>query len=175
MTTNDEKISQLPDGGTITAGDYIPVVRSGANRKVNVNTAATRAIGDFLQSANNLSDLGDPAQARINLGITGGGSGIFLEMDSGTSYSLPAGTANVTLFINSADSGVKNITISASTGNSREILIKDWYGNSETVGQQIVIALASGVIDGLYSSIEISTNKGSVKLMDTPLGMGIIG
>lgn len=167
----DEKISELTDGGIIQTGDDIPIERAGANFRVKVNTAATQPIGTFLQAANNLSDLGDPAVARANLGI---GSGDFLEMSSGTSYNIPAGTSNVTLFVNSAVSGTKNITITASA-NLREILIKDWYGNSETSGQEIVIALASGVIDGLYASIEISTNKGWVRLLDSPLGVGITG
>lgn len=67
----DLKISQLPSGGTITAGDTVPVVRSGANYGVNVGTAATQPIGTFLQAANNLSDLGNIPLARANLGLAG--------------------------------------------------------------------------------------------------------
>lgn len=42
----DKTISQLTDGGTVQTGDDIPAVRSGANVKVSVGSAGTRAASD---------------------------------------------------------------------------------------------------------------------------------
>jgi hypothetical protein len=65
----DAKISQMTDGGTVQATDEIPVVRTGANFRVVVGSAATQAISAFLQPSNNLSDLVNVATARANLGL----------------------------------------------------------------------------------------------------------
>lgn len=75
----DLKISQLPNGGTITAGDTVPVVRAGANYGVTVGTAATQSSETFLQAANNLSDLGNLAEAQANLGLAIGATANILN------------------------------------------------------------------------------------------------
>lgn len=111
---------------------------------------------------------------RVRLSNTGvqGASGIFRlnerVVDSGSSNAVLLADGTIVVLWNSASNAAKTQTIPTSTGSLQQITIMDFYGDSES--NPITIAPVSGDINNILPSVEISTQNGSITLLDTSLG-----
>jgi len=136
--------------------------------------------GNEIVFVTGIRNYGDPSGETFQtttaaIGNLGGGGGVGHEIivSSGTTNTVITGDGNSIVLWNSATAGDKFQTIPTSTGTGQQLIIKDWYGDSESY--PIRVTSVSGLIDGDLAYVEVSTAKGWVILKDTSLGWAIIG
>lgn len=117
----DVKISALPSGGVVQAGDIIPASRSGTTYKITLGTAAAEDEADILQVSNNLSDIASASAARTNLGLGTASilnSSAFLQPSNNLSDVSSASTARTNLGLGTAATQVNSFFLQAANNLS---------------------------------------------------------